>query len=204
MTTFEHAMVGLSLALAGGAHRRHGWALPATAAVAAALPDWDAASIVLGADAYSKAHRVWGHNLLCAGLLGAVTGGVGYLCYLSVRAREKVRSFLRRPEPDLRPSFRRTDLVVWVLVGVLAGLAHLPADLVYPWPIALLWPFAERAWALPIFAWDELGMIVLLLGEMFALYYWPRYAQLIAWVTLFALAGYVGSRWFLAGVTPIV
>jgi hypothetical protein len=196
-------MFGLSLALAGGTHRRYGWAVPATAAVAAALPDWDAASIVFGADAYSKAHRVWGHNLLCAGLLGAVTGGLGYLCYVSIRVREKPRTFLQRSDSKLGPSFQRSDFVVWVLVGVLAGVMHLPADLIYPWPIALFWPFTDRAWVLPIFDWDELGMILLLLGEMFALYHWPRYTQLIACLTLLMLGLYIAARWLFANATVV-
>jgi membrane-bound metal-dependent hydrolase YbcI (DUF457 family) len=202
MTTFEHAMLGLTMALAAGAHRRHGWALPATAAVAAALPDWDAVALVFGAEAFSKVHRVWGHNVLCAGLLGALTGGVGYLCYLSVRVRKRVRTFLQRSDVHLGPSlsFQGTDLAVWLSVGVFAGVSHLPADLIYPWPIALLWPFTDRGWAFPILDWSEMGTIVLLLAEMFALYYLPRFAQLIAWVTLAALGVYVSARWLLTDI----
>ena len=108
-------MLGLTLALAAGAHRRHGWALPATAAVAAALPDWDAAAIVFGGEAFSRVHRVWGHNLLCAGLLGALTGGVGYWCYLSVRVRKKVGSWFSGA--GATPSYGTSDLAVWVLHG---------------------------------------------------------------------------------------
>jgi membrane-bound metal-dependent hydrolase YbcI (DUF457 family) len=198
MTTYEHAMLGLTLALAVGAQRRHGWALPATAAVAAALPDWDVVSLFFGADAYRTIHRTWGHNLLCAGLLGALTGGLGYCCYLSVRLRRRLHQFLVRDDVKTNGSalpYKTLDLLVWVMLCIMAGLFHLLADLLYPWPIPLLWPFDERRWVFPILPWADMPPILLLLGEMFTLYYHPRYAQLIAWLTLFILTGYVAVRW---------
>ena len=90
MTTFEHAMCGATLTLALGCHRTQGWGIVAMAACAAALPDWDGASIAFGGFAYAKVHRVWGHNLLVAGGMGALVGGVGYLAHLSTRFRRKV------------------------------------------------------------------------------------------------------------------
>jgi len=80
-------MVGVSLAMATGLHGRFGWPITAFAAVAAALPDWDSLSILFGAQAYARAHRVWGHNLLVAVLSGSAAGIIenhfgplGWLC----------------------------------------------------------------------------------------------------------------------------
>ena len=49
MTVYEHAMAGVSLALAAGLHRRHGWGIAAPVGVAAALPDWDRLPSLFGA-----------------------------------------------------------------------------------------------------------------------------------------------------------
>ena len=196
MTTYEHAMLGLTLALAAGAHRRHGWALPVTAAVAAALPDWDAVTIFFGPEAYATGHRTWGHNLLCAGSLGALTGALGFLCYASVRGR---RAAFPLPDGDrpVRPPLTARDFVGWVLMGLLAGLSHLLVDAVYPWPIPLLWPFDESRWGVAVLEWGDLPPILLFLGEMFALYYHPREAQVIAWMTMIVLSAYIVLRWWL-------
>ena len=67
-------MLGGTLALAAGAHRRHGWPVVLTAAAAAALPDWDGLSLAFGPTAYTAAHRIWGHNVLWACELAVRTG----------------------------------------------------------------------------------------------------------------------------------
>src|ERR1700676_2120143 len=67
-------MLGGSLALASGLQRRYGWGIVALAGVAAALPDLDGLSIAFGPEAYANAHRVWGHNFLGAGGIGAAAG----------------------------------------------------------------------------------------------------------------------------------
>jgi hypothetical protein len=204
MTVFEHPMFGASLALVAGVRRRHGWGLVATAAVAAALPDWDGLSIAFGPTAYASAHRVWGHNLLAAGLGGAFVGIVGLLAARSVR----VRTLLTKPPALLLPppSASANTAVVWLLVGVVAGLSHLPADVVFnggtglpAWPVPLLWPFSRQGWAAPIVPWGDVTVTLLFVGEMFALYRWPRHDRAVATLTLAAGSAYLLVRWFLAG-----
>jgi len=46
MTTYEHAMLGITGALAAGLHRRYGWQIVAMAGVTAVLPDWDGLSLL--------------------------------------------------------------------------------------------------------------------------------------------------------------
>jgi hypothetical protein len=41
---------------------------------------------------------------------------------------------------------------------------------------------------------------VIFIAEMFALYFWPRRAQLIAVVTLLAVYAYIGFCWLRGGV----
>src|SRR5438270_12352734 len=92
-------MFGANLALLAGVRRRHGWGIVAAAAAAAALPDWDGVSLLFGPTAYATAHRVWGHNLLAAGLGGVAVGVLGLLAARSVR----VRALLSRPPAELPP-----------------------------------------------------------------------------------------------------
>jgi membrane-bound metal-dependent hydrolase YbcI (DUF457 family) len=204
MTIFEHPMLGASLAIVAGVQRRHGWGLVATAAAAAALPDWDGLSILFGSAAYARVHRVWGHNLLVAGLGGAIVGMVGLLAARSVR----VRAFLTRPPAALPPAPPASTVtpLVWVAVGLLAGLSHLPADVVFnggtalpAWPVPLLWPFSSQGWAAPIVPWGDISVTVLFVGEMFALYRWPRRDRAIAALTLAAGSVYLLVRWLLIG-----
>jgi hypothetical protein len=207
MTFYEHAMLGATLALAGGAHRRHGWGLVATAAVAAALPDWDGLSLLFGPTAYAGVHRLWGHNVLAAVVAGAVVGSAGYLCALSSRLRAKTLAALGRLEPRwktaaaLPDAFSGRGLAVWVCVGVLAASTHLPADLIYSgapglpdWGLKFLWPFSQREWSYPVVPWGDLATTLVFVAEMFALLRWPGRAQLIAVASLLAVAAYVAVR----------
>lgn len=208
MTLYEHTLLGISLALAGGFQRRHGWPLVALAGAAAALPDWDGLTLALGAEAYSRAHRVWGHNLLTAALGGALCGGLGYLCHLSARVRRSTRSFLTRldvrglDEPAGPPQFSGPELAAWVVVGTLAALSHLPADAIYStgadapaWPVEVFWPFSRQGWAVPVVPWGDLGITLIFTAELFALYRWPARAHVIAVLTLVTVLGYLAVRW---------
>lgn len=78
MTTYEHALLGATGAIAAGLHRPYGWPIVGMAAVAALLPDWDGLSILLGADVLDRVHRVIGHNLAVCVLLGAAFAAADY------------------------------------------------------------------------------------------------------------------------------
>ena len=211
MTVYEHAMLGATIALAAGTRRRHGWGIVGTAALAAALPDADGLSILFGAEAYSRIHRVWAHNILVVSLLGLVTGAGGYGLSLSGRLTRFARPVPAKSTPPAPASvFSFHGLAVWMCVGLLASLSHLPADLVYAgapgyttWPVPLLWPFSAQGWALPVVPWGDLGVTLIFVAEMFALYRWTSHARLIAWTTLAAVLAYIGIWWLAArGVTP--
>src|SRR5437588_2902053 len=127
MMYYDHAMIGATLALAAGARRKHGPAIVVMAALAGALPDWDALSGRWGPDAYRAIHRVWGHNLLAATLASSLFGAAAYLGLLSVRVRRTERSALTPFQPhlpeslDAQPSGSLHGLIVWVTIGVLAA-----------------------------------------------------------------------------------
>ena len=90
MTFFEHAMLGGTLALAAGLHRRHGWRIAVMADVAAMLPDWDGLTLIFGPAAYDLSHRIWGHNLLVAAVLGGIVGVAECFWNVSDRIRQRL------------------------------------------------------------------------------------------------------------------
>jgi membrane-bound metal-dependent hydrolase YbcI (DUF457 family) len=200
MTVYEHAMLGVNLSLFAGLRRRYGWWLVAVAGVAAALPDWDGLSIAFGPTAYARAHRVWGHNLLVAGLAGLSVGIVGWL----VTRSSRVQTLAARYSVAAPRSPGVSGVVVCSFTGMLAGLSHLPADVVFnggrdlpAWPVPLLWPFDSRGWAVPVVPWGDIVVTLLFTAGMFALYRWPARDRAIAALTLAAASAYLLARWIL-------
>jgi membrane-bound metal-dependent hydrolase YbcI (DUF457 family) len=204
VTVFEHFMLGGNLALAAGLHHRFGWRIVAIAAVASAVPDWDGLTILFGSSAYARGHRVWGHNLLAAGLAGTLVAMLEYCCNVCGGIQKLVATRWQQvglpPEPSSK--YSATWLGVCVLTGLIASFSHLFADFFYSgrgsnnvWPLQLLWPFSERSWAYPILPWGDLGATLIFVVEMFALYRWPTRMQLIAILTLLSVVAYVALRW---------
>jgi len=213
MTVYEHAMLGWTLAVAVGGPRKHGWAIAVMAGLAAALSDLDGISLLFGPVAFAHIHRVWAHNILIAALLGLLTGAAGYLSSRSMRVQRGARAVMKRLASDIKMAepgekpFVGRDCAAWMAIGTLAGLSHLPADIIYngnselpPWPVPLAWPFSERGWELPIVPWGDQVTTVILICEMFCLYFWSNRSQAVAGLTLLAIAAYVGIRWLVVGL----
>jgi membrane-bound metal-dependent hydrolase YbcI (DUF457 family) len=189
MMYYDHALLGATLALSLGVHRRHGWGIILMATGAGALPDWDAISRYFGPAAYARVHRVWGHNLVIAFVASALFGALCYLIHTSVPTRRA------------SPNVGWRSLLVWMLVGALASLGHVLTDVFYSgkhldadWPVALFWPFTDRTAAVPLIPWNDWGVTIILLVELALLYPWRARAQLLATGTLLAVLVYVGCR----------
>jgi hypothetical protein len=215
MTVFEHAMLGASLGLAAGMHKRYGWRVIGMAAAAGALPDWDGLSILFGPEAYARAHRVWGHNLLAAGAGGLAIAWLEYRFCLLTRATQSIAR--RVPGLDLPAGVQAPpergkspkELGGWLALGLTAGYSHLLADYFYSghpdlhtWGLPLLWPFSKKVWAQPTVAWGDLGATLVFVAEMFALYRAPGRSRLIAWLALAAVVAYVAVHALGVGRLP--
>ncbi|MBN1908127.1 MAG: metal-dependent hydrolase [Pirellulales bacterium] len=205
MTSFEHALVGINGSLALGLHRRWGWAVVALAAVESVLPDWDGLTLGLGPQAYAAGHRVWGHNLLLAGLVAAVTAVVLYRFDAFGRiARATARRWPKLGIAATSSSETRPTLggaTVWMLVAVVAAWVHLLADALFSsghgltdWELPLLWPFSDALFAWPTVRWGDVVPTLILAAGMFALVRWPRRVQRTATITLLLLASYITVR----------
>ena len=197
MMYYDHAMLGASLALAAGAHRRHGWPVVVMAALAGMLPDWDALSKHVDPGSYRAVHRAWGHNFLAAPLAGGLLGACAFLLTRSARARWQPAQ-LDQKRSEKSPSHA---LAVWVALGVLAALLHLGMDVLYcrcatapDWPVALLWPFSSRGAAVPLVPFTDRGATAILAAGLLLAGWWRPGARLSACLTLLALAAYVSLR----------
>jgi hypothetical protein len=194
MMYYDHAMVGAALAVAVGAHRRHGWPIVVTAALTAMLPDWDDVPRFFGPVLRRDAHRVWGHNLLVGLPSAALFASFCYLCRRAARARWSPQTATQR-----RIDQERSALGAWVAVGVLAALGHLLTDVIWsadregaPWPVAFLWPFSREGMALPVLTSEDLGATAILAAGLAVVWSWPACARLFACLTLAAVALYGG------------
>jgi membrane-bound metal-dependent hydrolase YbcI (DUF457 family) len=210
MTTYEHAMLGVTGALAAGLDRRWGWPIVALAGFVAVLPDWDGLAILCGPAVFDRVHRTLGHNLLVCVVLGAVVAALDYRYRLALRVKEYLGRHLRvlaseRPSPT-RSAFRTDELAIWMAVGVAASLSHLAADLVFSghpvlsdWGLRLFWPFSDRFWAYPMVPWGDPGVTLVFVAGMFAMIRWRRHRRMIAGLTLILVLGYIAIRgWVLA------
>jgi membrane-bound metal-dependent hydrolase YbcI (DUF457 family) len=202
MTIFEHAMVAIDGALAVGLDRRHGWQIVALAGLAAMLPDFDGLTIVAGVKLYAEAHRLWGHNLLVAGLLAAVVLGIAYQTDAATKIQRWLarhwRMFLTGGERAESPPRALGELCLWMVVGVAAAYSHLLMDALFSvgrnlpiWGVPLLWPFTSATWAYPLVPWGNIGATVILAASMFAMLRWRAWTQTIAAGALMAVVAYM-------------
>jgi membrane-bound metal-dependent hydrolase YbcI (DUF457 family) len=204
MTTYEHAMLGITGTLAAGLQRRFGWTVAAVAGIAAVAPDWDGLAILFSQSAFAAGHRLWGHNILACLLAGIVIGVLDYRFDLVARCG---RRFVRVLPPDvpaslsLRDEFSIRGFSIWILVAAAAALSHLPADLVFSgtaslpdWRLQPLWPFSNWSVIYPMVPWGDVGATLVFVAGMFAMLKWRQRLQSISVVTLAALVLYVIVR----------
>ncbi len=210
MTTYEHAMLGVTGALAAGLHRKYGWEIVALAGFVAVLPDWDGLSLLFGAAAFDRVHRTLGHNLLVCTLLGACVAALEHRYRLARRLKEyagrRMSMFRSKEGSAERSDLHAGGLCLWVAVGVLASLSHLAADLVFSghsvlsdWGIRLFWPFSDRFWAYPLVSWGDPAVTVVFAGGMLAMVRWPSRLRTIAGLTLTLVLAYISIRGALGG-----
>ncbi|MHB8862831.1 MAG: metal-dependent hydrolase [Pirellulaceae bacterium] len=205
MTTFEHVMLAINGCLATGLPRRHGWNLVALAACSAVVPDWDGLTLLGGGVLFDLAHRTWGHSLLVSLLLATILGICDYRFDLMGRVANLYRR-LTRPQlknPPLRGVRQRSwrGYMVWSSVSLLATLSHLAADVVFSgghglpdWELKLFWPFSERGIVYPLVPWGDVGVTLVFVAGMFALYRWRDQARWIAGATLALVVLYAALR----------
>lgn len=203
MTTFEHAMLGINGALAGGLHHRNTWRIAAFAGLAAISPDWDALTIVGGMQLFDHAHRVWGHSLLSVVVAASVLAALDFRYDLVGLGERMLCRLLRTPSKALaaRPDRDWKRFVTWFVVAFLAMMSHLATDLVYSgtaelahWHLQLLWPFSSRGFVYPMVHWGDVGVTIIFVISMFAMVRRREWIQPIAAITLALVLVYIVVR----------
>lgn len=205
MTTFEHGMVGATCAMAIGLHDRFGWKVIAVSALASIAVDWDGLTILYSKAAFAEGHRVCGHNLLAVLLSGLLVGSVDYrfdlvTCFARLFVKLS-RVQLSSEKLKCRVVFSRSQLWIWIGVSVVAGLLHLPSDLVVSgsaslpdWKLKLLWPFSDQDWVYPMVRWGDPGITLIFVAGAFAMTRWPRRVTRVAQVTVLSVIAYCVVR----------
>jgi hypothetical protein len=195
MIHYDHGMVGATVALAVGAHRRHGWPIVFLAALIGMFPDWDAVPRHVSPEIYRRGHRIWGHNIFAVTLAGAGLGWLGYWIHTSVARRRSSASFTPPGGP-----------ASWILLGLLIMWTHPLLDILYAgpespsnWPVGLLWPITSVGFALPGMPNNDRGASILLAAGLLAGALMPRRSQRWACLGLILLPIYVGVRRALHG-----
>lgn len=199
MTFYEHAMIGINGTLALGLNRRYGWQIVAFAGLAALLPDLDGLTIILGPSLYAEGHRLWGHNLLVAGLVAAIVSAVIYQTDAITKSQKWLaKRWKALSVTDERPPHRHSELLFWIVVGVLAAYSHLLMDIMFSvgenlpvWGVPLFWPFSKTEWAYPLVPWGNIGATVILAMSMFLMVRWPTWIRTVATSSLVTVAGYM-------------
>lgn len=204
MTTFEHAMLGATGAMAVGLHRRS-WEIVALAGVAAVLPDWDGLSILFGAAPFDQFHRTVGHSVLVATIVAVLVALAEYRLRLIARVvamlGRRVEGLTPEPEVSNGSAAVKTGVLLWTLTAVLATWSHLAADLVFSghaqladWGLKLFWPVSQTSYVFPAVRWgDPLPTIILVVG-MFGMLRRRSHVQAGAALTLLVLVGYIAAR----------
>lgn len=200
MTSPEHFVFGLDIAIVLGLHKFRDWKLPAIAAIAAVLPDWDGLMIFGGFSLLEKAHRVWGHGLISVAIMAILLGSLDYRFDIIGRTARFFGRFVKDIDVtkiELRNEFRACGLFAWIGACFLGGLTHLFGDIIVsgnsqyaPWPVLLFWPFSDREFVWPIFSWGDFVPSIILFTGAIAMLRRKNHIRSIALFTLFALTGY--------------
>jgi hypothetical protein len=208
MTTPEHTLVGIHLALACGLHRSFGWKVVALAGVASNVPDWDGLPMLFDMGRFEAGHRVWGHNVASIVLAALLLGGTQWAFdwigtigdWVSARFHKTIP-----PRPAGESRFSGAMLAVaFTCVALVAQLVHLPCDMVVSggsglsdWAIQPWWPFSSTAYVYPLIPWGDVGPTVILMTGMIVIAKWRARISTISALTLIVLCAYLLMRkWY--------
>ena len=178
MDPFSQAALGAVVGQAAG-HARLGYRAAAVGALAGALPDVDVLFSLTG-DYFDQlvSHRGITHSLFFPPVAGPLLGALAW----------KLEQRRKRPPPGEDGARLRT----WIGVTTLALLSHPLLDLLTPYGTQLLLPFSDARFAInamPII--DPAYTLLLVIGLVLAVRYWPARARQVAFGTLAASCLYL-------------
>ncbi len=194
----EHGILGAVVSHLGF-HQKWGGRMTGVLVAASLAPDADSLAILAGRQAFYVFHRTLFHSfpgvvvlpaLLAAGcraiplLAGRIAAGADP----DSRAG-RAAGYMAAPEGNC---LRNWPLLFGV--SLLGMVLHLGADLIYPWELPLLWPFASREFVFPLVDWGDRVVLTIMVGAMFGLALWRGRTRRVALVSLGLLGGYLLLR----------
>ena len=147
---------------------------------------------------------MWGHNLLVVGLSAILVSGLAYRYQWPIRFQQwmgkRWRVFALNGEAACIPVCTG-GWRLWTTVGLLAAYSHLLSDVLFSagrdkhvWGVPLGWPFSPFAMAYPLVLWGDIGVTLLFVAGMFAMFRWRPATRTIAASVLAMVIGYIAVR----------
>jgi membrane-bound metal-dependent hydrolase YbcI (DUF457 family) len=205
MTTLEHTLVGIHVAIAFGVHQRFGWPAVALSGIVSNLPDWDGLPVLVNMATFEAGHRVWGHNVLW------ITISSLFVAWSQWRYRwlEKLANGTRRyfPQDVAVEHCRKAVPYCWLfLFCFVAQTIHLPCDMfvsggggLADWEIRPFWPFDNGGFVLALIPWGDIGPTIILMAGAIVLAKYSDRRSLHAGTTLATLGAYMIIRGLMRG-----
>ncbi len=216
MTTPEHTLVGIHLAIAAGCHRWAGWPLVGLAAVASNMPDLDGLPMLIDMQRFEQLHRVLFHNFLAIALTSVVLAcAESYWRWIGRLSRWLMLKFATSASSSTSERAEDSQGPAW-MIGVFfatsfcAQAVHLPCDMVVSggaglsdWHVLPFWPFSDRGFVFALIPWGDIGPTLILMAGMIWMAKRKSGLSRIALITLSTLVIYLLVRGWMRGAIAI-
>lgn len=205
MTTPEHALVGIHLALACGRATVWGWRAVALAGLMSNMPDWDGLPMLVNMARFEPGHRVWGHNLLSITLTSLLVAAVFSRWDVLGRIGNRVAGRFGGPELGgiMAKDAGLLAFLPALLVCLVSQTMHLPCDMVASggrglshWHVKPFWPFSDAGFVYPMIPWGDVGPTVVMMAGVIFMARRRRDIAMTSAATLLCLMVYLLARRF--------
>lgn len=205
MTTPEHTLVGIHVALACGRDRRWGWRAVALAGLMSNGPDWDGLPMLFDMARFEQGHRVWGHNLLVITLISLLVAAV--LSRFDLIGLVGKRIVGRFGGQELKAVILNDAVPLGfgaaLLTCLTAQMIHLPCDMVVSggrglshWHVKPFWPVSDAGYVYPMIPWGDVGPTVVMMAGVIVMAKRRKDVAATSAATLACLVGYLVLRKF--------
>ena len=208
MTTPEHAMVGVHLAIACRWNRLWTWRAVALAAFMSNAPDWDGVPMLFDMDRFEQGHRVWGHNLTVILLVSVVValllsqwdliGAIGKRIAVNYSSATIIS--------DPIDGQNRLGFAAALTTAFVSQAMHLPCDVVVSgggglshWHVKPFWPIADNGYVYPLIPWGDIGPTIIMMAGLIVMAERQRNMAATAAGSLTIVIVYMLARKFLMG-----
>jgi hypothetical protein len=208
MTTPEHALVGVHLAIASRCFRLWSWRAVALAAVMSNAPDWDGVPMLFDMGRFEHGHRVWGHNLpvilLVSVAVAMILSQWDLIGAIGKRISGKFGSATIISDP--LDGQNLLGFAAALTTAFVSQAMHLPCDMVVSgggglshWHVKPFWPIADNGYVYPLIPWGDIGPTIIMMAGLIVMAKRQRNLAVTAAGSLATVIVYMLARKFLMG-----